>query len=49
MSANIGGLRFCSECNNLMKPIEGYIFIKVEKILTFICRCCDFREEVKEH
>jgi hypothetical protein len=25
MSNNIGGIRFCSECNNMMKPIEGIL------------------------
>ena len=23
MSNNVGGIRFCPECNNMMKPIEG--------------------------
>jgi DNA-directed RNA polymerase subunit M/transcription elongation factor TFIIS len=48
MSTNIGGIRFCKECNNMMKPVEGNWAKLDEKKLTFVCRCCEFRETVDE-
>jgi len=36
------GMRFCSECNNMLYPREN----RKEKILEFKCRHCDNREQV---
>ena len=35
MSNNVGGIRFCPECNNMMKPIEGKILTPRGKNFNF--------------